>query len=75
MEAHEERVGRAKRNNQEAHAWYQSCTVCPPEECPTDDEFESTGETRFYKGRFVERRKYTRQLAVNYLSKFYLLVS
>ena len=72
MEAHEERVSRAKRNNQEAHAWYQSTTVCPPEECPTDDEFEATGETRPYRGRFVERRKHTRQLAVNYLSKFLL---
>ena len=69
MEAHELRVGRAKRQNQEVHAWYQSMTVCPPDEVPTDDEFLETPLNRAFKGRFVERRKYSRDAAWTYLSE------
>ena len=70
MCAHEERVARTGRSRTDTHAWYQSQTQCPPDEVNTDDEFEDSEESRPFRGRYVECRKYNDYDAATYLSMF-----
>ena len=69
MCAHEERVARTGRTRSDAFAWYRSQTVCPPDEVDTDDEFEDSEDSRPFKGKYVECRKYSDHDAVTFLSK------
>ena len=74
MCAHEERVSRSGRSRTDTFAWYQSQTVCPPDECNTDDEFEDSDETRPFRGKYVECRKYSEHDAATFLSKLPQLI-
>lgn len=74
MMHHEERVARSGRSrSKDTYAWYRSQTVCPPDEVPTDDEFEDDGNSRPYRGRYVECRKYSEREALSFLGKSYFI--
>ena len=55
MVAHESRKKRNK--NQTQYAWFMSSNVVPPDDVPTDDEFNDVAGGNEHRGRKVIRRK------------------